>query len=108
MALKTQYELLGLDFEYHRHGSGPMHYSAKASGLVFEIYPLTKSQTQAGENLRLGFEVKNREQTISTLFASNWKIVTATKDTEWGKTVVVQDMDGRKVELTEKTSSSNE
>ena len=108
MALKTQYELLGLDFEFHRHGNGPMHYSAKAGRLVFEIYPLTKSQTQADTNLRLGFEGENLDHTMETLFASNWKNVTATKDTEWGKTAVIQDLDGRKIELNQKEQVWNE
>ena len=35
---KRFYELLGLTFAKHRHGSGPEHYASEDGPLVFEIY----------------------------------------------------------------------
>ena len=32
------YENLGLEFEKHRHGNGPEHYSCECHEVVFEIY----------------------------------------------------------------------
>ncbi len=48
------YSLFGLSFDYHKHGNSPFHYSASIGQTVLEIYPLTKSQTEADKNLRLG------------------------------------------------------
>ena len=38
--------------------------SAKTGNFVLEIYPLTKSQTEADKNLRLGFAIDNFEEKI--------------------------------------------
>lgn len=97
--LKSQYELLGIVFEYHKHGKGPYHYAAELKDCVFEIYPLTKSMTKADGSLRLGFDVENVNATILQLQKSNWEILSEPKETEWGLTAIVQDLDGRKVEL---------
>ena len=73
--LKAQYELLGMNFEYHKHEKSPYHYACETNGFVFEIYPLTKSMTVADASLRLGFDVHNLPQTIETLKETNWKIL---------------------------------
>ncbi|MEZ4772333.1 MAG: glyoxalase/bleomycin resistance/extradiol dioxygenase family protein [Bacteroidia bacterium] len=100
--LKKQYELLGFTFSYHQHGKGSFHYSAENDGLVFEIYPLTKSMEKADNSVRLGFEIKNLDLKIQELENSNWKIESGMSDTEWGQIAVVQDLDGRKIELKNK------
>lgn len=99
--LKSQYALLGFNFEYHRHGNGPMHFSAETDGFVLEIYPLIKSMEKADNSLRLGFSVKNLNQIIQSLLNSDWKIVSEPTLTEWGYPAIIQDTDGRKVELKE-------
>ncbi|MCE7994848.1 MAG: glyoxalase/bleomycin resistance/extradiol dioxygenase family protein [Roseivirga sp.] len=97
--LKSQYELLGLRFDYHRHENGPYHYAAESEGLVFEIYPLSKSMKKADGSLRLGFDIDNLEKVIAVVRSSNWLISTEVRETPWGRVAVIQDMDGRKVEL---------
>ncbi|TCI85085.1 VOC family protein [Tenacibaculum sp. M341] len=97
--LKSQYELLGFTFDYHRHGNGPYHYAAEHSGFVFEIYPLTKSMTKADNSLRLGFGIENLKDSIKILKQGGWEIISEPTKTEWGIISVVQDLDGRKVEL---------
>lgn len=99
--LQAQYCMLGIEFQYHRHGSGPFHYSAELVGLILEIYPLSRSQEKADPHLRLGFTVANLDELIPTLLKLGWKVLSGPQKTEWGYTAVVQDMDGRKVELTE-------
>lgn len=98
-ALKSQYELLGLKFDYHRHQTGPFHYAAEHEGLVFEIYPLTKSMEMADENLRLGFDIDNLQKLMTHIRNSDWVVITMPGETTWGKVAVIQDLDGRKVEL---------
>ncbi|WP_299678812.1 hypothetical protein [uncultured Dokdonia sp.] len=98
-ALKSQYELLGMNFEYHKHEKGPYHYACETNGFVFEIYPFTKSMKEADASLRLGFDIKNLFQTIEILKNTNWQILSEVQETPWGPKAIVQDLDGRKVEL---------
>lgn len=99
--LKAQYELLGLSFEYHQHGKGPFHYASKINSIVFEIYPLPKKIEKADETTRLGFQIKNLEEIIHKLEKTDWKIISLPTLTDWGKVAIIQDLDGRKIELTE-------
>ena len=100
--LKNQYEKIGLVFEYHRHGKGPFHYASEKNGFVFEIYPLTKSMKVADKSLRLGFEIENLESKIEILKQSDWKILSEPTQMEWGLVSIIQDLDGRKIELKNK------
>jgi len=96
--LKEQYEQLGFSFQYHRHGKGPWHYSAETEeGFVFEIYPLKKTQEHADPTLRLGFDVENLDVRCEEL--STWSVLQKPSMTDWGYQAIVQDLDGRKVEL---------
>ncbi len=96
-ALSEWYARFGLVFDYHRHGNGPMHYSAKVKGVTLEIYPLKRTQTEADTSLRLGFEVEILEEAIAGLP----DIVQAPQRSEWGYRAVVADPEGRRVELVE-------
>lgn len=102
--LKEQYELLGFVFKYHQHGNGPFHYASEKNGFVFEIYPLTKSMTKSDNSIRMGFEIDNLESKVKELKNSNWIINTDLKETDWGTIAVVQDLDGRKIELKNKNA----
>ena len=102
--LKKQYELLGLHFEYHKHGNGTYHYATEVNGLVLEIYPLLKSMPQADKSLRLGFTTTALKEQLDLLKESDWILVSEPKTTPWGLTAVIQDLDGRKIALTEKSS----
>lgn len=97
--LKKQYELIGIQFQYHQHGKGSFHYSAELDDLIFEIYPLSKSQTVADNTTRLGFTIKDFKKTINRIQESNWKIISKLHTTEWGTIAIIKDLDGRKVEL---------
>lgn len=96
--LKEQYEAIGLDFEYHRHGKGPFHYSAYVGGCVLEIYPLKKEQEEADANLRLGFALENLKDYLAKMEAAGWKDI-PNSVSESIKKIVLRDLDGRKVEF---------
>ena len=98
-ALSLFYERLGMVFQYHRHGNGPMHYSAEFGGLVFEIYPLLKSQQTADHSLRLGFDVDNLDELIFKLKEAQVEIIQQPIQTDWGYVAIIKDLDGRKIEL---------
>jgi len=91
------YTLLGFQFHYHRHGNGPLHYASTNSNILLEIYPLPKAITTADNTTRLGFTVDDLDMLISNLPAEN--IITTAAQTEWGYIALIQDLDGRKIEL---------
>lgn len=61
------YSLLGLTFDYHKHGDSPFHYSATIGKTVLEIYPLAKSQSEPDRTLRLGFGIDDFDETVLKL-----------------------------------------
>lgn len=96
------YNLLGCSFEYHQHGNGPFHYAGKIGKAILEIYPLTKAQTEADKNIRLGFAIEHFDSIIKTLQAHHISFATMPTKTEFGFMAVVIDPDQRKVELYKK------
>lgn len=95
------YEKIGLEFDYHQHGNGPMHYSCRLGATVFELYPFLKGQKEADHSTRLGFEVENLDVLIEELRRMEIPIIQAPKSSEFGYFAVVKDLDGRKVELSQ-------
>ncbi|MBC9909245.1 VOC family protein [Chitinophaga varians] len=102
--LAAFYTQLGIEFEYHRHGKGPFHYASKNGTPVMEIYPLPASVTVPDNTTRLGFAVPRLDALIARLQELQMTVLTMPVKTEWGYAAVVQDPDGRKVELTETPS----
>lgn len=92
------YESLGLDFCEHRHGTGPMHFATELSGLVFEIYP-TKKQANVDRMTRLGFALPDLPSVVDLLRSHAIPIVEEPTPSEWGMRAIVNDPDGRVVEL---------
>ena len=88
---KAFYEKLGLKFVKEKHGKGVEHYATYVGEMVLELYPLKKGLEI--EQSRLGFSVElhclesMKDEAISCYEFNGQNIV------------VVQDPDGRKVEL---------
>ena len=99
--MATFYSLLGLSFDYHKHEQGIFHYSTQLCETVFEIYPLPKKITEVDTTTRLGFEVNHLDSLIEALKLKNIKIVSEIIQTTLGKIAIIEDLDGRKIELTE-------
>ena len=99
--LTNFYSLLGLNFDFHKHGNSPYHYSTTIGRTVLEIYPLTKSQSEADKYLRLGFEVDDFEKTLLT-FKENEIAFTEPIQTDFGLLSIITDPDGRKIEVYKK------
>ncbi|WP_423737457.1 VOC family protein [Chitinophaga caseinilytica] len=96
------YSRLGFQFDYHNHGNGPFHFASVGSPVVLEIYPLPKRIAAADNTTRLGFQVHSLDELIRNLQADGVTIVSFPAHSDWGYTAVVQDYDGRKIELSEK------
>jgi len=87
-----------LPFEHHRHGNGPYHYAITRHPIL-EIYPLPKESRQADNTTRLGFTVEDANQIVENLRKKGVKIVSEPSTSEWGFCAVVEDIDGRKIEV---------
>jgi lactoylglutathione lyase len=94
------YARLGIQFNLHRHGSGPEHFSSElADGGVFELYPVDKGTTVVGT--RIGFRVPSVDEAVAALAEYPDAVVNMPGESEWGRRAVVLDPDGNKVELTQ-------
>lgn len=93
LASKQFYEQLGFSFVEEQYGCGPVHYSSQDAGFVFELYPLAGSGSV--DNTRIGFSVEGVGHIISGFnLAGQYEF-------DGRQVYVVQDPDGRKVELSE-------
>lgn len=90
------YRLLGIDFQQEQHGTGPIHWASEIDHLVLEIYP-AKSPADVDATTRLGFEVSD----VAALLETGMTILQEAKESKWGLRAIVQDPDGRAVELVE-------
>jgi len=97
--LSKFYTLFGLTFDYHKHDKSPYHFSTTVDKTVIEIYPLSKSQTQHDKSLRLGFSIDNFEYTIDLLKHEGIVFTSEVAQSEFGIMAVIEDPDGRKIEL---------
>ncbi len=97
--LAAFYSLFGLEFDYHKHGNSPFHYSAEMGQMVLEIYPLAKEQANPDLNLRLGFAIDDFDDVILKLKENGTAFVLEPKETDFGFMTIIVDPDGRKVEL---------
>ena len=92
------YQAIGIPFELHAHGKGPKHYASETCGFVFEIYP-QRDDSSTTTNTRIGFNVASVDDCLDLLAKLNVDVVSAAKDSQWGRRAVVRDLDGHTVEL---------
>jgi lactoylglutathione lyase len=97
--LSEFYSLFGLSIDYHKHGNSPYHYSTIIGQTVLEIYPLTKSQSEADRSLRLGLAIDHFDKTIQALKEQQIIFVAEPAQTDFGFMTIIEDPDGRKIEL---------
>jgi len=94
------YEALGLSFDEERHGSGPIHLSAKLEESVLELYPISTSAPST-VGTRFGLLVSEIGGLVDRVLSAGGSLVSAPVDSPWGRQAVVADPDGHKIELVE-------
>jgi lactoylglutathione lyase len=94
------YSRLGLHFTKHRHGKGAEHFAAEISGGVFELYSQT-ADSPSTLGTRIGFAVPSVDKIIVELNEYPNAIISAPKDSEWGRRAVIADPEGHRIELVE-------
>jgi predicted enzyme related to lactoylglutathione lyase len=97
--LSVFYSQLGLQFDYHKHGNSPYHYSTTIGQTVVELYPLAKNQVMPDAFLRLGFGIENFDETVSLLRHNQVTFLSEPAETDFGWMAVIEDPEGRKIEL---------
>ncbi|HLQ43762.1 MAG TPA: VOC family protein [Planctomycetaceae bacterium] len=102
-AARDFYASLGLSFQSEQHGTGPQHYAATLGAAVFEIYP-SRNGERNGE-LRIGFQVESVDGVVQRLRERQITILSEPRDSAWGRRAVVEDPDGNRVELTQRSVS---
>lgn len=89
------YAQLNFEFSMHQHGKGPEHLASESDSFVLELYPSTDDKT---DTLGLGFAVDELDNVRQRL-ANEGRNPGDIRDEPWGRTFVVRDPDGRRVEL---------
>jgi lactoylglutathione lyase len=97
--LKAFYQCLGIQFRTEQHGNGPVHFAAELAQTVLEIYPRTNGEPANESSIWLGFRVDEPEAVLAALDDVGTPVLTKASRTPWGNRMVVQDPDGRPVEL---------
>ncbi len=92
------YRLIGLEFEKHRHGTGPEHYAASDGIWAFELYPASV-KFPVSSSTRMGFAVASCDEVADRLRVAGFSLDADPADSPWGRRAVAQDPDGHRVEL---------
>ena len=93
---KAFYECFGMSFTRHAHGTGPEHYAHEDDAGVFEIYRVAAGSPP--DSAGLGFKVSLLDEVAAALRGTGAE-PGAPRENPWGRTFVVRDPDGRRVEV---------
>ncbi|TXK80685.1 VOC family protein [Paenibacillus sp. N3.4] len=103
-AVKKFYQGIGLELNEEQHGNGPIHYSYVQDQFVIEIYPGTEANTPNWKDsgaLMIGFYVENINKVILKIDVLKGKVISSPTETDRGIRAVLEDPDGRRIELIE-------
>jgi lactoylglutathione lyase len=100
---RSYYERLGMSFTEEQHGKWPLHLSTNLEGTVFELYHKTESESSTS-GTRFGLTVDDVERAVRDAEAGGGTILVAPRGSAWGLRAVVVDLDGHKIELTERAA----
>jgi lactoylglutathione lyase len=101
---RRYYERLGMLFTEEQHGKGPLHLSANLEGTVFELYLKTESESSTS-GTRFGLAVDDVQRAVRDAEASGGTVLVAPRVSHWGIRAVVVDLDGHKIEITERAAA---
>jgi catechol 2,3-dioxygenase-like lactoylglutathione lyase family enzyme len=101
------YGALGFEFVEEQHGTGPVHYSCQLNGMVIELFPgkpgTAPDRRNSGATM-IGFQINDLDDVLENLDGLGAVILTQPQVNDWGRRVVVEDPDGRAIELNQPAS----
>ena len=92
------YKALGVDLRETKHG-GTAHFTAGLAGVHFALYPNDGVERGTQSAQTLGFMCTNLDAALSAVKALGGNVLSPASPKPWGITALVEDPDGRKVEL---------
>lgn len=101
------YTALGLDLEDEDHGDGPAHLATDLNGLHFAVFDASRAPGHAPSWLSAGssfpgFYVGSLEDTLAAVTDLGAPVLSEHQVRPWGCRVVVEDPDGRPVEINQR------
>ena len=101
------YQALGLPLEEESHDDGPLHFACDLGTLhvaVFQGAPGTHPPFRTAGGVLPGLAVPSLDGALESAEALGAKIVQRPTEYPWGMRALVEDPDGRTVELFERTA----
>ena len=101
------YQALGLPLEEEDHEGGPLHFACELGPIhfaVFEGTPGTSPPFRAGGCVMPGIAVPSLDRTFEIMQGIGARIVQPPADYPWGPRMLVEDPDGRTVEIFQRKS----
>lgn len=104
------YRALGVPLEDERHDDGPLHWACELGAVHFAIYAgddaarapagaaRAPGRRMSGSTL-VGLRVPDVDAATAAAVAAGARVLVAVEDVPWGRRSVVEDPDGRPVEL---------
>ncbi len=100
------YRAVGVDLEDEDHGEGPVHFAADLGGVHFAIYPAeapgrAPARRSGGASFP-GFYVSSLDRVTAALAGLGAPVLQPHQEMPWGCRIVVEDPDGRPVEVNQR------
>jgi lactoylglutathione lyase len=97
------YEALGLPLEPEQHDDEPVHFAADVDGCHVAVFPAAEHGVApgalvAGETMA-GLRVPSTEDAVEAVRRLGARIIQEPDDYPWGRRALVEDPDGRRVEV---------
>lgn len=100
------YRVAGIALEEEDHGEGPVHFAAEVGGVHVAIYPAGSSgrapTIRQGGSSFPGFYVDSLDAVTAELTRLEAPLLGGHEEMPWGCRIVVEDPDGRPVEINQR------
>ncbi len=106
------YRVIGLDLADEDHGEGPPHLATELGPVHFAIYPAEAPgrslERRVGGSYFPGFYVDSLDRVAATLTGVGALALTEHEKMSWGCRAIIEDPDGRAVEINQRDHCSRE
>jgi predicted enzyme related to lactoylglutathione lyase len=92
------YRALGVDVRETKHG-GTVHFSCSLGGVHFALYPGDGTARGPQSGCQLGLMITNLDGSLAAATALGASVLAPPVQKPWGMTAMLEDPDGRKIEL---------